>query len=294
MDQEQKEMATVGGIAFLLCCCLFVVCFSGGSKKSSTENNPKLKDSYKVATKVEKKTTAKIKHTSYYSRSSSSSSYSSSDFTQISSNNVSKPRISKERIARIKAFKEKAKKAQKESVKKKLQAMLKDSNTSIQTKIKIKLSQNENYRIAYKALLDGDANLAIEYYEQLLKEKNLDNEIKYVALEGLQKCAKITGDLELYLNASKIKGELIATKDLSALNVEKSNSYKNWVEEFSDYMHAKKDKSIKNRLVTALAKKTSRTSKEAERVIDQRIAMYEALFKELKQSWEKILVLRLL
>ena len=73
----------------------------------------------------------------------------------------------------------------------------------------------------------------------------------------------------------------MATKDLSVLNVEKSDSYLKWTEEFTDYMKARSDPTYKDSLIDKLAKRTLRNRSDAERVLNDRIVMYENLYKDL-------------
>ena len=283
MDQEQKEMATVGGIAFLLCCCLFVVCFSSKEKKSieTDKNNFQLSNTNTKSSKLVKgqRNTSFSGSSGGIARSSYTSSSSSS-----SNKKVVKNQLSKERLERIIAFQEKAKKQQQEWVKNHIKELLKNPDTPPKIRLKAQLVSNKNYVMAFKAHKNHEYKEAIEYYLNILNDKNASPEIKYIASEYLLDCAQATSDLELFLKVARLEGNLIAKNDLSILNVKKGNSYLKWVDEFESYMKARKDASYKSKLVSELAKRTFRTQQDAERVLNDRISMYERIYKDLLKN----------
>ena len=214
------------------------------------------------------------------SSSSSSSSYYSSSTTNKKKSS-SKSQITDAQRKRILAFQEKARKEQQEWIKEHIKNLIESPNTPARIKIKAQLMENKKYVEAYKAHKNHDYKLAISSYIEVLKDKNISPEIQYITAEYLLDCAQFTGDLDLFLKIIKLKGTLMATKDLSVLNVEKNDSYLKWTEEFTDYMKARSDPAYKDRLINEFAKRTLRRRSDAERVLDDRIAMYENLYKDL-------------
>ena len=186
-----------------------------------------------------------------------------------------------EQRKRILAFQEKARKEQQEWIKEHIKNLIENPNTPAKIKIKAQLMENKKYVTAYKAHKNHDYKLAISSYFEVLKDKNSSPEIQYITVEYLLDCAQFTGDLDLFLKIIKLKGTLMATKDLSVLNVEKSDSYLKWTEEFTDYMKARSDPAYKDRLINDFAKRTLRKRSDAERVLNDRIVMYENLYKDL-------------
>ena len=186
-----------------------------------------------------------------------------------------------EQRKRILAFQEKARKEQQEWIKEHIKNLIENPNTPAKIKIKAQLMENKKYVTAYKAHKNHDYKLAISSYLEVLKDKNSSPEIQYITVEYLLDCAQFTGDLDLFLKLIQIKGHLMADKDLSVLNVEKSDSYLKWTEEFTDYMKARSDPSYKDKLINEFAKRTLRTRSDAERVLNDRIVMYENLYKDL-------------
>ena len=142
------------------------------------------------------------------------------------------------------------------------------------------MQKNKTYVSAYNALLEKDYQAATENFIALFKDKNSKTEVKFIALEGLQTCAKFTGNLELYIYACKQMGKMISQEDLALFKIKKNDAYSRWANEFSDYMHARTDRSLKDKLVRDLADETLRSYKEAEIVVNNKISTYEGLFGE--------------
>ena len=264
----------------MLCFVLLIVC-CGRNNKSSGNSEKKIK---LVDGKTVKKESKKNNPSNYQSTSSSSSSSSSSYYSSSTTNkkkSTSKSQITDEQRKRILAFQEKARKEQQEWIKEHIKKLIEDPNTPAKIKIKAQLMENKNYVNAYKAHKNHDFKLAISSYLEVLNDKDISPEIQYITVEYLLDCAQFTGDLDLFLKMIKLKGDLMATKDLSVLNVEKSDSYLKWSEEFTDYMKARSDSMYKDRLINEFAKRTLRNRSDAERVLNDRIVMYENLYKDL-------------
>lgn len=281
MNEEQKKLAIMGGIGILLCFCLLVVCLG---RKDSTKSSDK-KYKFNVAEKANKKASKKNNRSrtssSGYHSSSGSSAAGGSHSSSSKKASDSKSRITDEQRLKILAFQEKARKEQQEWIKNHIKELIEKPNTPPKIKIKAQLMENKHYVSAYKAHKNRDFDLAINEYLEVLKDKNTSPEIQYITAEYLLDCAQFTGNLELFLKIIKLKGTLMATKDLSALNVKKSDDYLKWTDEFEGYMKARTDSSFKDKLVSDYAKKTFRKKSDAERVLNDRIAMYENLYKDL-------------
>ncbi len=278
MDDEQRKTFIIGGVILLLCFVLLIIC-CGRDNKSSGNSEKEIKS---LDGKTFKKEPKKNNHSNYQSTSSSSSSssyYSSSTTNKKKSS--SKSQINDEQRKRILAFQEKARKEQQEWIKEHIKNLIENPNTPAKIKIKAQLMENKNYVTAYKAHKNHDFKLAISSYLEVLNDKNISPETQYITVEYLLDCAQFTGDLDLFLKMIKIKGDLMATKDLSVLNVEKSDSYLKWTEEFTDYMKARSDPTYKDKLINEFAKRTLRNRSDAERVLNDRIVMYENLYKDL-------------
>ena len=296
MEDEQRKTFVIGGVILLLCFVLLIVCCGRGNKSSgNSEKNNKFSDG-----KTFKKESKNNNHSNYQRTSSSSSSYSSSSSSASSPSSSSsssssyysssttnrkksssKSQITDDQRKRILAFQEKARKEQQEWIKEHIKKLLENPNTPAKIKIKAQLMENKNYVNAYKAHKNHDYKSAISSYLEVLKDKNSSPETQYITVEYLLDCAQFTGDLDLFLKLIKIKGTLMATEDLSVLNVEKSDTYLKWTEEFTDYMKARSDPSYKDELIDKFAKRTLRNRSDAERVLNDRIVMYENLYKDL-------------
>ncbi len=285
MDDEQRKTFIIGGVILLLCLVLLIVCCGRNNKSSGNSEKNKYIDRKTVNKESKKNNHSNYQSTSSSSSYSSSSSSSSSSYKSSSTTNKkkssSKSQITEKQRERILAFQEKARKEQQEWVKEHIKKLIENPNTPAKIKIKAQLMENKNYVNAYKAHKNHDYKMAISSYIEVLKDKNVSPEIQYITVEYLLDCAQFTGDLDLFLKMIEIKGNLMATKDLSVLNVEKSDSYLKWTEEFTDYMKARSDPSYKDRLIDKFAKKTLRNRSDAERVLNDRIVMYENLYKDL-------------
>ena len=281
MDDEQRKKFIIGGVILLLCFVLLITCCRRGNR-SSGNSEKEIRSSDGKTFKNESK---KDNYSNYQSTSSSSSSSSSSSYYSSSTTNKkkssSKSQITDAQRKRILAFQEKARKEQQEWIKEHIKNLIENPNTPAKIKIKAQLMENKNYVNAYKAHKNHDYKSAISCYLEVLKDKNISPEIQYITVEYLLDCAQFTGDLDLFLKLIKIKGNLMATKDLSVLNVEKSDSYLKWTDEFTDYMKARSDPTYKDKLINEFAKRTLRNRSDAERVLNDRIVMYENLYKDL-------------
>ncbi len=281
MDDEQRKKYIIGGVILLLCLILLIVCCGRNKKSSGNSEKNKYIDSKTVKKESKKDNRSNYQNTSSSSSYSSSSSSYSSSSTTIRKKSSSKSQMTEEQRKRIFAFQEKSRKEQQEWIKEHIKKLIENPNTPAKIKIKAQLMENKNYVNAYKAHKNHDFKAAISSYIEVLKDKNVSPEIQYITAEYLLDCAQFTGDLDLFLKIIKIKGNLMATKDLSVLNVEKSDSYLKWTEEFTDYMKARSDPMYKDRLISDLAKRTLRKRSDAERVLNDRILMYENLYKDL-------------
>ena len=294
MDDEQRKTLIIGGgIILLLCFVLLIIC-CGRDNKSSVNSEKEIKS---LDGKTFNEESKKNNHSNYH-RTSSSSSYSSSSSSYYSSSTTtnkkkssSKSQITDKQRKRILAFQEKARKEQQEWIKEHIKNLIENPNTPAKIKIKAQLMENKNYVTAYKAHKNHDFKLAISSYLEVLEDKSISPETQYITVEYLLDCAQFTGDLDLFLKLIKIKGDLMATKDLSVLNVEKSDSYLKWTEEFTDYMKARSDPTYKDKLINEFAKRTLRNRSDAERVLNDRIVMYENLYKDLLKLWKKTKVM---
>lgn len=211
------------------------------------------------------------------SNSSSSPTYSSAIFDEPI---IRQATISKKQIKANEAFKAKAILRQKALRDEMIEKDLKDPTTPPLIKLRAQLIKSESYSSAYKAFKEKNYIDAIKKYNDVLKDSKSTPAVKYIALQGLQNCAKLTNNLELYILACKETGLLLSKEDLTVINKRKTNDFLDWANEFADYMHARKDSNIKNKLISQIQNQNNWNSKEAEDYVNKQIEKYEYLFKE--------------
>lgn len=203
-----------------------------------------------------------------------------SGYNEDSSNYNKLGEFSQSQQAKIEKYKAEAEERQNEYIQEQLEKILNDSNTPPKVRLRVLLQTSESYVKAYIADEEQDYATAIENYKLLYNDKNSTTEMKYVALEGLQKDAQATGDLELFIYANLQMGEMIANEDLSVFKLEKDTAYLKWAKNFENLMRARKDRNLKSKLIAQLAEETCRSNEEAERVLNIRIQSYENTYKE--------------
>jgi hypothetical protein len=275
MDEEQKRIVVIGAIIAFLVFSTLIVCTksrkpSAGSKKGVESNEFAQEENFIKKQMAKKQAKSKPQQASSYS--SPSQSYSSP---------IEGPKYSEARIAANKKILQEARKNQKKLISKDVEKVLKDPNAPPAKLLRARLITSKSYVNAYSAYKKEDYKSAIKSYHEVFKDKESTVEMKYIALEGLQKSAKKIGDLDLYLIATQELGKLIMANDIPLLSVEKSPDYYEWALKLTTYMQARKNDSIKEKLISDAMKNQLISRKVAEKMTNEIIAEYEILFKEL-------------
>lgn len=275
MDEEQKRIVVIGAIIAFLVFSTLIVCTksrkpSAGSMKGVESNDFAQEENFIKKQMAKKQAKSKPQQASSYS--SPSQSYSSP---------IEGPKYSEARIAANKKFAEEAAKRQATYINEQTQKLLKDPNSSPAQLLRARLITSKAYVTAFSSYEEENYKAAIKAYHELFKDKNSTPEMKYIALQGLQDSAKQIGDLDLFLISSQELGKLLMAHDFPIFSKKKSPDYYEWSLKLTAYLKARKDDSIKERLVADLMKENHLTRQEANRMVEVDIQEYEMLFKEL-------------
>lgn len=153
------------------------------------------------------------------------------------------------------------------------------------TREKNKIKSHQGFTNGSYAKRNHDYKTAIKCFSDTYKDENATAYTKYFAACNLKDIARETGDFDLYFIAARMEAKLIATEDLSILNIEKSTLEFDWIDKVETSLKAKKDPKAFEALVKMKMDQYGEgcDRQEAEEEAKQDIEYYSEMFKELIQ-----------
>lgn len=275
MDEEQKRIVVIVGIIAFLIFSTLIVCTKRRSTPSSA-NKFDIKNEFAQEEKFIQK--QMLERTKKAEKSHPTPSHGSS---YSAPSTLTPPTFTNKRIEENKKILQAARENQKKAIKQSVLNTLKDPKAPPAKVLRARLVTSKSYVTAFTAYKKEDYKTAAKSYYEVFKDKESTVEMKYIALEGLQQSAKKLGDLDLYLIATQELGKLVMANDIPLLSVKKSPDYYEWSLMLTAYMQARKDNSVKEKIIEDAMADYHIDREEAERITNERIQEYEILFKEL-------------
>lgn len=153
------------------------------------------------------------------------------------------------------------------------------------TREKNKIKSHQGFANGTVAKRKHDYKTAIKCFSDTYKDEKATVLTKYFAACNLKDVAREIGDIDLYFIAARMEAKLIATEDLTMLNIEKSTSEFDWIDKVEAALKAKNDPKYFEKLVKMKMDLygSGINRKEAEQEAREDIEYYSKMFKELVQ-----------
>ena len=279
-DTELNNNTTI--IAVCVVCLLMTMLFAC-SKGCGSKNEPQItqkivpqkKEKPKEAVKEEKK---EIEKPSSSSRNSGHGNISS--FLYAKDYGTPPPMLTTKDKEIMKEIRERNRKKREEYAEKWFEEKLKDQSISEKTREQYLIKSNKSYVSGKVAMKHKDYKAAIKEFTGILKDDKASAVTKYFALQNLVVCAHAMKDLELFFAFAKMRGKLVATEDLSVLNIEKSDYYLKWCDKVEYALKVKDKKCSFDEAVQFKVQQEKIDEESAKVQVEDDIEYFSKMFKD--------------